>query len=716
MFMSDSAISAYYKRLEKQLNEHNKDSDITYDLSYYYTRKPNSRIRTNLQSDNDGTVYVETVKTIMEMIYLLTVRQVKGVALFGLVQSAKTASQILSVLLSCVIAYLKKDQYTHPIFFIPNQKGNYLSQFKAKYNQLLSCFEEVIICYKNDKISLRQYISDICFERNEAYKEISPEAYKMFSKSQWNTFHSIKDNLLDENPLILPMSKKLIDFIQILFVAIADRGQKIILDRDEAHAAAAYGSIGDLIMSGKKMNILRKIKEQRELEDDIYHSINDKGGYCQFVVTSATNFGALHFEHKVPLVINKNYTGIDFAYQDENGNAIKIGEQSGIEITTPDLIKQSEMGERLGIHYFKYIKPSWYKDEEAYLKNIDKHRLQRYFAGWVDYKKKCAVAIAKMVNYMLSSGIKSGNKFLLRFVNDNTKMDNFIADMLPYLDKDILVIKEYKDKHESIKELLKNHNAGPDQKVLLVPSAGCRMSDSLSKDFSYGADMTYQSTTLSALLQGVLGRLSGYFKDPIIMLSDENCQTIKDYIENGHLPTPSMKLTGDVGTMREKSYETFRKENYINNPIIVEIFQRLQALIDNQEININRKTGKPKISLGKKIESCFIKDYITEIGLSHIKERHARYPLLNETNVDGNGRSYLLNDSGYVVMGIRAEGEGRHSHLGGREKGKVTGIIRIEFVKIGRYGTLRAKVVGFDIAVFQGSVLVKNESSLNKVK
>lgn len=711
--LTDRQVVLYYIALQNQLSSLKSIPGVKYDLGYYTGPNFNisQSVRELLHPSNDGRVYPETVSTVMRMVNILAGKFAKGLTLLGLVQSAKTHSQILSTILSCVIRWLQDGVYTHPIFLIPNMKGTYLQQFNDKYNELIACHKHIVIEYNGKSISLGEYLDNAHYERNKAIESVSYDAHELiFSKKEWNKFQKQKNLLESKTVLILPLSSKIIHVFNILFVALARNGQRSILARDEAHAAAANDSISDKIMSNTQlMSTLEKE------ESCIYDSINKVNGDCQFIATSATNFGTLHFTEKVPLLVNSNYCGIDFGYQ-QGSNFYQVASYFNVNIKHPDIVSQTEMANILGDPIFQWIHPSWYFNENTFLKNMEKYDLQNHFSGWTDYKLKVTKSLARGINYMLSSGIKSGNKMLLRFYNANIVMDNLLADMKSYLDKDIRIVKEYDGNHKSIKQLMVLNNVSANDKVLLVPSAGCRMSDTLTNDFCYGWDFTFRTNTLTALLQGVLGRVCGYFKDPYVMLSDDNKTALTEYVHNGFYPTPGQKSLDNVLTVPDRSYEGFRKVDY-SDSVIDAIIKRLQDTVDKLPIRIRNTVHgpKPTIYLGKDIEGCFLKDYITQDGFNHIVNHCAHFRIMKKNETDDRGHQYFLNNSN-VVMSVRSDG---HEKIGGRpaDGGRLRGIIRIRFDKRRGRGGFKAVVTGFDIPVFyESKASLQNESSFRKIK
>lgn len=714
--LTDRQVIMYYIELQNQLSALPTVSGVKFDLGEYTGPgfQINPRISELLHPSNDGRIYFETFSTVVKMVDILAGKFSKGLTLLGLVQSSKTHSQILATIISSAIRWLQDGIYTHPIFLIPNMKGTYSQQFADKFVELIACHRKLIIHYKGKSVSLGEYLENAHYERNKAIESVSSDAYDLaFSKKEWNKFQKEKNLYDSREVLILPLSTKIIHIFNILFVALARNNQRSILARDEAHAAAANDSISDKIMSNTQLMSLI----ERE-ESCIYDSINKANGDCQFIATSATNFGTLHFTEKVPLLVNSNYCGIDFGYQQGN-NFYQVASHLKVKIKHPDVVGQTKMGKILGDPIFQWIHPSWYARESTFLKNMEKYNLQKYFSGWTDYKQKVTRSLAKGINYTLSSKIKNGNKMLLRFYNSNALMDNLLADLKPYLDKDIRIVKEYNGNHKSIKQLMSLNNVLPTDKALLVPSAGCRMSDTLTKDFCYGWDFTYRTNTLTALLQGVLGRVCGYFKDPHIMLSDDNEISLNDYVQNGFYPKPGQKSSDSVSTVTNRSYEGFRSVDY-SDPIIDSIVKRIQNEVDKCPITqIKNANGQliPRIALGRNIKGCFLKDYITQAGYNHIAKHYARFRLMKENEIDDRGHRYYFNNSGNVVMSVRQD---RGDKIGGRpaDGGVLRGIIRVKFIKQrGRGGRLKAVVVGFDIPVYhENKTLLNNNSSFRKIK
>lgn len=684
---TDQQVKDYYRQLNKDFALNNLVAGLKVDFSAYI-KNPSLLSEQRQYLATDGRLWPETVVTTMEVVEKLL--KGRNVGLLGLVQSAKTATQIVAGIIAAIAKYLTDGRWTHPIHLIPNHKGSYRSQFKKKYNELIRCIRDAVISYNGKSISIGQYMEDLLIKRNEIMAKARTDAKSTFNRSQWNTLVEMSAKIAGDKELILPMSVKIRDVLQVMFKGFKENNHRSILIRDEAHSAIAKKSVTDRLMSDDRLS-----------ESSIYDIINRCNGDALFMATSATNWAALHLD-LVCLRVNDAYCGLDFAYEDDNGQIVRVAWRHGVEIKTPEILSLSQMAARLGYEPLKWIRPHWYAYQDAFFQHMEEEGLQNLFSGHQDYRRKCIVGISKMVNSLLiEDNVKGHRGALVRFVNDNDLMNDAVAMLKEYLDSRIKIVKEYGDSHETIDDLLAENKIGPKDIYVVLATAGARMSDSFPKECGYGIDLTYNSETLTAIIQGVLGRMCGYFKTPLVVLSDENVKTIqKKYIDNGFMPKGGQKLLSEAKQGKQSSYRYFPFADNKEDAVFEKIKGRLQGVI-NIYGKPMVKNGQKQVNLGREVAIDFF-NCVTDQDLDHIQQKYD-IRLLGKYETDEQKRTHFIVDD-RVVMTVRAEGTDRHKHRGGRPGDKLADgthrlrpIIRVKFVGRNR----KPVVVGFDLVVFQ---------------
>jgi hypothetical protein len=556
------------------------------------------------------------------------------------------------------------------------------------------------------EITLQEYVENAKLARNRAIAEASREAKAWCPPDQWQAYQKRKVEIEHENVVMLTMSKKNLNILPAMFGALDKANHTVIIDRDEVHSAVAEDSINDKIMKAHAA-------EFKLVENSIYDLIKHRAGIgrmAQFVATSATNWHSLHLE-KLALCVNERYTGIDFGYYDEHGRPCQVAKSNGVTIKTPDMSSLSDFATKIGDKVLPWVRPSWYLDEELFLKWMEVEGLQRLFAGYADYRRKCAKSIAGVIIHLLvHDNWKQHKGMLVRFVNNNHQMNSFLAEIGPILSRHgIEVVREYGDEHKSIEELLEQNGIGEDKLYVIFATAGSRMSDTFPRECGYGLDLTHKSDTLAAIIQGVLGRLLGYFKDPFVILSNDNYDRIRGYIDRDFLPKHGEKLAIGIKAGSNNSYVSFMKADYQKDALVGAIFGRLQKMVDvwGKTQTKQDKTGKVKfeLRLGQRVNVDFFKTIIGNSSFKYIRTLTNR-KLLTPGDTDSSNRRYATNGRGQIIMTVRAEGSkkgGRPSNVQEDGTEGVMVIVRVAPLPSRGRQAVRWGVVGFDLAVHQNN-------------
>ena len=570
---SNRDVKSYYRQTQHLFNHVTRDCMIQVDLSHYLTLdKFDTRLIDSL-NNGEGKIHEETIIAIINLAEAILQR--KNVRLLGLIQSAKTATQAIGAIVSCIALYLRDGKITIPLFGTPVGES-FEGQFKSKLKKILICFKEAKVTYRGKgSIKISDYLS-LSQERNYTSLEEKLEGEKGQSLSLTKINKLGKEmhdifSIDDPNCPVMQLSKKYIGLLNLFFSSILDNDFNLLFMRDECHAASSKDSINDKIFKEEIIGHGRSFYDMLQSRD-----------HLQCVLTSATNWQGYHLT-PVVIPINGNYVGLDHRY-DFEGQSYKIAD--GLN-KLPVIRDLSEMATLIGNRDLADVMPACYSSRESFRK---KSKLVKRYKSFENYQESCVLALADLFMWIKENKPKpcnfsdkeAGNAIVFRFMNDNEMMDDFLDKLMEQLSPDSMrIVKGYGEfgKYNRVEDLLKSNRVQEDEFCIFCATAKARMSDTFPQRFSYGVDLTKDSGTLTSLGQGVFGRLCGYFKDPYIILSVDNAKTIRSYITADYDITKiKKKVHQDVIRMKERTGLQIRLEDFKNHPLIVEMFQELNKV------------------------------------------------------------------------------------------------------------------------------------------
>jgi hypothetical protein len=669
----------YYRTQQKIFTDACKGKNFSVDVSPYLKGEPSRSVMEAL-SDNNSRLHGETILTCIDIAERILAGE--NIGLLGLVQSGKTPSLFFGGLLSCVLIYLKTGIFAQPMYLTPNTE-NCWNQFRQKSRGIFACIRNMRVTYDGKSIGIEEYMDSLQNKRRHCIGDMLINRNSILGKKiAARVRQQIDAHLSASLHLILPMSQKYGSLIEIIVKTFKEEDLYLVMLRDESHYAIAEKSVNDRIFT----------------DNELYELVNNNQRF-QIVMCSATNWVALHLE-TVLLRVSDQYTGLDFAFFDTK-NANKATEEvytsvaQGIGIKKPEICSISAYAQLTKNPDLAHVVPAWYKDEADF--NKKKVKLSLPFADHAKYRQRVEYAVAACITKVFD-GVSSDDRsrdhrgMLVRFSNDNAVTDNLIRMIKPKLPDDIKTIRAYDDSFSTIEELLKLNKVNESGRYIVFVTARGRMSDSFPRECGYGIDFTYNSETLAAIIQGVMGRMLGYNKDPFILLSDKNYESIHTrYIDNDFLPRG--KALNSVSNFTQKPNLTLRRSDLNNNPVMTEWFAEMQKYVDlcaaDHRISVERdfaskksKTGKvrrPTLLIGERgmniIKINFWDkyivpkiDYINE-NLMHICSRATKYcRVMMPGETDERGESLTITENYGPCLSVRTTGKNFHDHQGGRDK------------------------------------------------
>ena len=705
---SSAKCRTYYKSLQRILNKECEKIGLPFhvDLSAYTNTNSNiPKATARALGIGDGELHKETIVGFLKAIDQLG--DGKNIGLLGLVQSAKTAVQIIAAIFSSMVDHLQNGRITFPLFVTPNGV-NYVGQFEKKLKDMTRCLEDakIVLDCNGKSISVKEYIEELTDFKSEVIRKhivsLAPviathEYLKLMNAFKWH---------VDKPFMVLTSSKKNLELFRAIFNAVKKSKSRLIFGRDESHYAVGENSINDKVLS----------------DQGIYEAMNSVNLSHEFqcVMTSATNWCSLHLEI-VTIPVNSNYVGLDFAFKTlDKGNEKYISVAGNVKIKLPKIYNTEAFGKICGDHFLKDFIPSYYTDNFAFERacNKDEALNARYNNGDHDRYRKCMEdAFVESMDYFHKVNPHNGKGCLVRMFVNNADICDFISQVSPKL-KTIKMVKGYgtSRKYDHVEELLENNQIQEDDFYIIFVTGKGRMADTYPKDCCYGFDLTRSSNFLATILQGTLGRMCGYYKNPIVVLSPDNCKKVNAFIDGGYTGENQGRLSSTTSSHSQKNI-CFRKENLQHIPKMDELFQRLQreAVEKSTPRLYPTKDGKKTntISILKTkgdhrrfwdvISEYFdwMNEHLTELATGVTSEDK----LIHPRRKDDSGRKYSTDKYGWPYATVRSEGK-HFSKTQGGKAGDDKVVIRITT----RYN--KPVICGFDLlrstkaklAVDKGSV------------
>jgi hypothetical protein len=688
--MCGNKTKAYYSSLQKWFTRHTKNKKFKVSLKEYTRKEKLSSSREKLLI-GDARLYPTIVDTACEVAQKLL--DGSNIGIIGLVQSGKTPAQVVGEMIACCAIHLRTGKWVQPVFFTPNG-DSYVGQFRSKYEMIVKCFEEAVVEDKatGKKVSIREYFDDLAAWRIKSVMDALYENKASMSKKLYEETKMHATNELHANHFVLPMSMKFSQLFRVMIRAFNANNGAVILNRDESHFAICENSTNDKMFS----------------DQDIYSMLNDPNIPHQTVMCSATNWCSIHLD-PVFIPVDKGYCGIDFAFTDDNDVYYRVGDISNVEIRLPKIESFSGFGRTIGCSTFRHIRSSWYRTMDAFDKAKDRLEDELPFEDWHEYREAVEDSIVQSIDYLFASE-KGHCGALMRFANSNAATRDLLSRIKDRLD-DVVLIEAFDTKFSTITELLSENRIKKGQKYAIFVTARGRMSDSFPVECGYGIDFTHDSKYLATIIQGVLGRLCGYDKDPYIVMSDSNYKhVVTNYIENGFEPGRGCTPLNSVSVSTQPASFRWSVKDHGHDAVVKKISGKLQKYIDGcADLGMigwrqPRDESKPAyqcLSIGEKgmrRMGINVWQNIIAPNIEHLNENlklhHKRCTeqcsLLIPQEADDQNNSYKMVDDEDVFITVRAEGQGRHAHYGGKRMRAL--VVRCRIVRD------RPILTGFDLS------------------
>lgn len=651
--------------------------DFSINLDHYFT--PTEDIRGYL-ADNNSRLHTGTIHSAVEV--AVGIANKINIGLLGLVQCGKTPTLFVGGVLGCLLLHLKTGRYVQPIYLTPNV-DTCTSQFQSKSLRLLDCISHMVVTYKGKSMTVGQYLLNLRQHNSMIIPQIKAVKYNTMNKVAFRKLSDQLDVLLRDNFVILPMSKKYKSLVETVVAASMQSDGHIVILRDESHYAIQEGGTNDQMFH----------------DVDLYNLLGSRQpNRATAVMCSATNWASHHLT-KIRVRISQGYTGLDYAYiknelpcESGKSDSERFDTVAGdIAITNPEATSLNLFANITRNSDMVYMNPTWYSDENQFEKNRKNKKLP--FKNHADYRKKMSQSLARCIIDVFNGECPSGKKrkhrgMLVRFCNNNIVMNSLLENLVRFLPDDIKVIKAYSadEYFTTVDDLLNNNGVAQSGRYIIFVTARGRMSDSFPRDCGFGLDFTSNTDCLAALIQGVYGRMCGYWKDPFVLLSHNNYQRVQKLIKDNYVP--SGKLVNSISSKSQPvnlALNRFHRE-VESNPTIRKLFNEAQRYVDLA----TKKLGKTPITERGKTKYRLVlgERSMNKMGVNFWEKHLAKnadlidqvllqtYPgvtksskILRPNEKDEMGHFLkVCRGSLGPVLSVRTGGKNYHDHHGGKDK------------------------------------------------
>jgi hypothetical protein len=573
-----------------------------------------------VNGNNTGRLYEPQIKTICKIIAQIYAEPGLLLSVIGAMQCGKTGSAN-GVLFVGPMAYLLTGDMYYPVSLLPNRKGheqqatNAFNRFLElyqfiKFSQVDSGKEITLSEYSNPEntMTLKQYRT--CYQRFLFKDQINVDV-KEFCPSR-NIRRRIKKNAVE----IRKMCREAIE-----------NGFRLLLIIDEIHWGAGSAGVQAMIL-----NSIRDV-------------LMDDGQGHIFVGFSATpwQLEGLSDVVKINHCLGDTYCGFNYW----NGQPI----DPDASVRPPDYLGYAEFAKMSGIPDFARINRSAYSSIGGFTKwNAEKRGKTKPFNGTYNaYCTMVSTALRDAIHWLLVGvNPKRGRGGCIRFCRRNDSVDTLLKVLK--LDPAIQIVKYTgSGGEESIREAIDRLAPDQNRPYLVIVTGAARMADDFPAHCTYFLEFSDRITSLTALMQGLLGRACGYDKDTLVILADRNADEVDRFVFTKGRVTglpASMDTVSDNKPARGGPRRTLSL-NLSENPRLREDPYLTQILYTLEESVVRTAAHKsPDTLVGSPTPAFW--DTLTEAVFTYIETHQSRlfpeysepFRLLRPGGVDEKGYCY----------------------------------------------------------------------------
>jgi hypothetical protein len=493
----DTIYAKHIEELNKVLQKELAKYDIDICLHIIAVKTVNDKIATLIETGEfnieDNHIYPNQIETFAEVVASVVRNPWQSIVLLGSTQLGKTMTIILCGVLEAVLTITTGTAYK-TIYLVPNSI-NLERQTIEDYKSFLSFYDLKIgqgnyeTTYKNYRAGISEVLG------NDELKDVPV----------WRRVGgSIKEDL-----------KK-------VFETAHKKEVRLLIIVDEGHWGSEWG--------GNLYQILEMAKDL---------TTKQEGDIMLIVSATPFNFGNLETLKRIKCRTYQGYVG--YAFWD--GELL----DDRYPLRLPKVYDFQEVENAFDIRHFRWVNRTYYRNKERFDKAKTKEegrgktRCLSPFAqafqdwSWEEYKEFCEDKLIQLINNCLMTyNDRNARGFIVRFFLKKNEVTDFIHRRKHDFCTPNVVAWQDEDARTSLRTYLQSCGIAPtDLKVVFVTGSGrmgCRLEN--VDAIYYGADFS-QKSWLAAVVQGLLGRMTGAKSElPVMFLDRKVASELGEYIRS----------------------------------------------------------------------------------------------------------------------------------------------------------------------------------------
>jgi len=465
--------------------------------------KGNDSVNDFLNGIGEGMLHEPQIQTFVEVVRQIMAEPTKNIAVNGVTQCGKTGTSNSTYFLGPILYMLTQERYA-TIMLVINRKNSY-SQTLDEYKRFRDLYGDALMFQRTDGatvdiddepedgISLNEYWTRVL--KRELPEEIE--------------FEDPDDQIQRRSH-----SKAAMQRLESCLVGANAKNIRLILGVDEVH----FGTDTD----GTQAKIFNFLVCDLK-------SFDSKNIFIGF---SATNYELCHLEDVAQIShrLGDGYVGFNMFAGD-------IVDPS-VTVTQPEFTGLSAFSARCELRNLGLIRNLHYTDPAKY-RDTDLSKAMTH----VEYCDFVEERIAAMIQWaLITHNPQNGKGLMLRFCRSNDDAREFTEALKRLIDPSIAVINYFAGTgNKSVKDTIRRRG-NQDGPYVVIMTAGGRLADAFPIDCTYFVDFTHAAQNYTSLLQGTVGRATGYGKRSLIILSDENETILRRFVDS--LGAPDGYRTG----------------------------------------------------------------------------------------------------------------------------------------------------------------------------
>jgi hypothetical protein len=547
----EAAIQEYIvhlKSLETEFNDYQRSRDLGVRMNVDAATKAVTEVRTSIPQiapflgrvDDTGVLHAEQLWTAIGAMERVLAEPDKPVLILGAMQSGKTTTALALQFLG-PIYYLLTGRKLHPFYLLTSHTSHHAQT-------------------TNELARFLQYYSNIMFEVDAG----NPDAQAAPPREPIDPLFLYSPTLSNYRETVLRLEEDRDCFrLQGVddFVWRRAWGENVERIAKKVESMERSGFVPLMIIDEPQFGASDRIELEASGEahlrpcvftrifEEIGKRLNIARDKHVFIALSATPY-ELHDLQAISPVrqrLGERYTGFNlFAGAPIDGAVVN---------RQPVIRSLQEFASEIGEPFLEKVHWGAF---DSYAKFESAKKRLNYDETWERYREDVAGAVRETLLALASRHPGEPIGVCMRILNNNTKTEEI--QRLLRLDDRFDVVSYYGPAvdRRSVKQMLSERpGAGDDRPFLFLVTNRARMGDAFPSSVRYFFDFAERFADLNSMMQGLIGRACGYYKETTVILSMKNALLLRGVIRTvgGYVAQPS-RHTVLVGARRRSGRPT----------------------------------------------------------------------------------------------------------------------------------------------------------------